>query len=155
MKNRKNKFYDEVTINDVDLLEILANRRFHNSSFPNDLVEIVNKIFFKYEAAYFVTEMPKNKLLVLGNRQEKLFYLFLCPVNGRKSRQKRIAKTRQIIGDMITGKKNGSLWRLIYMMFNDRVSITPSEFISRLSRDRIIYRVIIIIIIVIFILNIF
>lgn len=127
-----NKF-DKIEIKDKILLEMLANRKFSNS-ITNNLIERVNIVLNKIGSAYYLSKITKNKILILANKKEVTFYLYLCLTNTNNQKT-----TLTFVGDMVyPSKKNHQtlqLWSLLFKIFNGEITISETEFLQKLINE--------------------
>lgn len=132
-----NNEYREEEIKDRLLLEMLSNRSYTNSVSSN-LIKRANIVLQTMKSTVFVTPVAKTRILVLANRKDLSFYLFLCMgVNNTTGVGRQLGY--RIVGDLVFPTRNNpaitQLWSLLYQVFSGQIALPERDLVRKLTQD--------------------
>lgn len=134
--SRRNNEYAQIEIKDRLLLEMLTNRKFTNSVSSN-LIKRANVVLHTINSAFYPTPIVNNRILVLANKKDLTFYLYLCLVNNENELNS--SRRYRIVGDLVfPTKKNpqiSQLWLLLYQVFSGELILPERDLVRKLTNE--------------------
>lgn len=125
---KSTKEFERAEINDKLILEVV--RATHKNLISNVLINRVNRLLAKIDSEYFLTKIIKNRLIVLTNKEEFSFYLYVWFHDRGQCK---------IIGDVVNPSNENisknQLWSYLFRIFTGEFTLNPYEFLHKLLNE--------------------